>query len=164
MITLSPEILRLATALADSEEIEQHCVENYGKAPIIQVGENPGDPLSNEDAPWIILWRLPGSAFGPVSENNHATIIVHIGVTQKYDGTGVLRPRTTTASGLQVWGAGERAEALSVLVAGVLKSVILDKHLMLTEVDSEVDGATYAPLETASFEFKLSGYRTLSEW
>lgn len=113
-----------ATAIADSEEVRDYCVEHFGKPPLVIVdwfGAN-GSPGVKE-APFVFVYSADENEIGFVDEE---TFNVHVVVGGCDDGTGptreVRRDRTDEKSGLVVNGIASVLEGLRNIVESIAES------------------------------------------
>ena len=169
MIAAYTTIKSLAQAIRDNTDLENSVVEAYGKGLLVQIDDNPANPIGAEQAPFCVLYRVPQTLMGTIAEDDAFGLLVVCGVVTNAaataDGTPyeVTTARSATANGLTQWSNPEAAENLLVSVVEILKEVNLG-NIMISEIDSDVDGGSYLPLQTASAQLLVIQKRTLNTW
>lgn len=169
MIAAYPTIKTLAQAVRDNAALRDGVVAAYGQGLHVQIDDNPADPIGAEQAPFCVLYRVPQTLMGTIAEDDAFGLLVVVGVVTDNSATqagvpyAVTTARTATANGLAQWSNPEAAEKLLVDVVAIVKAVNLG-DVMISEVDSDVDGASYLPLQTANAQLLVIQKRTLATW
>lgn len=164
---MTPSVLNtaIASALQTNAAIAAFCAATWGRGCLIQENENPGDPLDDEQAPWICCLVWPTAELGPIIDANSCEIVLSAGVVKPQAAlTAVLpdliQPRTASANGLQRYGQASEAEALLLLAIAAAKELDLDGAIIGAS-KVETDGWLHYPLQIASTVLSIREPNTL---
>lgn len=169
MIEAYTTIKTLAQAIRDNATLKNSVIASYGKGLHVQIDDNPANPIGADVTPFCVLYRVPQTVMGTIAEDDAFGLLVVVGVVTDQSATTdgvpytVTTARSATANGLAQWSNPEAAEKLLVDVVTILKAVNLG-NIMISEVDSDVDGASYLPLQTATAQLLVIQKRTLTTW
>lgn len=147
-------ISAFAAALQASTTIKTYCTTRWGKGCLVQIDENPNDPIRDDSAPFLTLLAWPSSELGPVIGELRYPILLTAGCLPLSSATTptlvtVTTARTASANGLQSWGAATEAEGLLAAAISAIKGVKLTGSIVST-VTEESNGWMFYPLQTAS--------------
>ena len=68
----------MAAALNEDEEIQDFCVDNFGKKQHVFVGQNPEKPCTKEDMPAIIIGGLDGGKSNDTTREKRISIGIFV--------------------------------------------------------------------------------------
>jgi len=158
-------IKSLAAAIAASTTIRNHCVAIFGQGALVRIDDLAGSPLTNLDAPFICVAKIPQQELGEVTEYDEFKLNISVGISMSEDAQvpAVTTARSESANGLEQVGDAELAEDLLELVLNVARSHIFTGNVSLWNVVSDSDGWTTFPLQTAEAELTLRRHRTMGD-
>jgi hypothetical protein len=155
----------IASALQANAAIASYCATNFGRGCLVQENENPGDPLTYDDAPWLCCLVWPTAELGPIIDANTCEIVISAGVGPLLsNSTAMLVTETTargaTTNGLRSWGNATAAEALLALAITAAKAIgqtgaIIDSSRI------DTDAWAHYPLQIASAVISIKEFNTL---
>ena len=158
-------IKAIATAIAADASILAHCLANYQRGALVRIDDFAAAPITDDDAPFIVVAKVPQQELGQVADADEWKIQILVGVAMSADAQvpAITTVRSESANGLEQIGDAEKAEDLLALALAVVRALTLSDDTGLHSITEDSDGWTTFPLQTAEAEIVLRRYRTMEE-
>ena len=157
-------ISKFAVAIRDSASVRDYCVDEYERGAIVSIDDAGPDPLNSDDAPFIIVQKVPQAEIGTVADTHGWQIEIVCGVKTGEALSDISTERTASANGLQQFGNAKKAEDLLALVLSVIRDLVLDEDAYIDDIADDSDGWSMLPLQTAAASITVRRSRTMKEW
>jgi len=157
-------IKSMAMALQADSTIRDYCIDTYGKGALIQIDDNPANPLNNEATPWILFEAAPSVEQGPIADFDLFDFFCGVGITSP-TGTDATLPvvtnkRSATINGLQQVGNSDYAETLLVMVLDFIKEHPQSDGAMIQNSILESAGGSYLPMQVSAAKVTITSPNT----
>jgi hypothetical protein len=162
MIAIYTIIGTLATTLRDNNTLRDFCITNSGRGCLIQVDDIADNPLSDADAPFIILAKAEPGELGATATHNSMLIRVVCGMSLPAVRFVDSTARSATANGLRTLEAGSKVEELMRTAVAACKAVALGSGILLEGANPDIDVYTLAPLQVATCNIVATQTQDLS--
>ncbi|MEI8164753.1 MAG: hypothetical protein WCG26_00175 [Chloroflexales bacterium] len=154
-----------AAAIKSSSAIATSCTTKWGMGCLVQDGENPADPLSLADCPWICCLVWPTAELGAIVDANSCEIVLTAGVGPLPSVEAPALPtigteRTPSTNGIRTYGNAADAEGLLLLAIEAAKAACPNGAIVAAS-RIETDNWMHYPLQIASAVLTIREYNTL---
>ena len=156
-------MVAMGEAVRDNEAVRQFCVDNFGRGLAVHICAYAAAIPGEGDAPFLWLYPEP---IEDELKNADKTFAVHgiVGCCVKGENgekriAETVTPRTATANGLTISGAGDTVDALRELCIAAIRAAkcgAIQTRIAQTETD-----ISHLPLEWAEFLFEFTEFEAL---
>jgi len=164
MIHIYHNLRKIADAIADSDAIQGFCVEHFGRGCLVQVDDIADNPISSDDAPWIIVAKGPSGEMGPVQADTIFTAHIVCGVSVAPLIFEEIRPRTPAGNGLRYLPGGDLAEMLLRHAILAIRGIDFGDGIIAKTIGLDVDVYTLSPLQFATCDVEISEAQSMNTW
>ena len=164
MIDIYATLATLAAALQASTTLRDYSITNFGKGCLIQIDDLADNPVSDADAPFVVLCKADPGEMGAAASHGSMTMRMTAGVSVPASAFKTTHARTTAANGLRELEAGKYAEGLLRAALTACKAVHLGSGILLEGASPDVDVFTWAPLQMAACNVEVRQPQTLDTW
>lgn len=150
-----------ATAVYGDATIKTYCTTNYSKGLLVQVDDDAENPISSDDAPFVLMIGYSGGDDSPVAEAKiqEARIVVGCVAPGTPSTPTVTATRSATANGLRKFGAGNLCVDLLDLIVAKIKTVNLTNYNLLSTASYDISGLLLFPMVCAGTTVRIEEYR-----
>jgi hypothetical protein len=156
-------MVAMGEAVRDSEAVRAYCVDNFGRGLAVHICAYAAAIPGEGDAPFLWIYPEP---IDDELKNADKTFAVHCIVGCCVKGKNgekkiaeTVTPRTATANGLTISGAGDTVDALRALCIAAIRAKqcgAIQTRVAQTEAD-----ISHLPLEWAEFLFEFTEFEAL---
>lgn len=164
MIAIYTIMATIAAALRDSTTVRDYCISASAKGCLIQVDDIADNPLSDADAPFIILAKADPGEFGGVAAHSSMMIRIVCGMSLPAVRFVDTTVRTATTNGYRTLAAGATVEGLLRAAVTVIKAQAFGSGILVEAANPDVDIYTLAPLQLAACNIVVTQTQDMSSF